>query len=143
MIEKIDWEDIKMVWERDLWPGREDIRPMSSMLWEGGYDVSIYERYQPCYFAYIAEGEIAGVNSGHQTCSESFRSRGLFVYPKYRGQGLAQKLLEAVIEKSIESECRFTWSFPKKTASTVYHNAGYTITDRCDVNNCYALKYNA
>ena len=62
--ETITFNDIQPVWEKQLWPNRQSpIKPMSSMLYKGGYDMDIYNLYTPTFFAVLNNsGKIIGVN---------------------------------------------------------------------------------
>jgi len=121
-------DDVMYIWHTELWPGRTDIRNMSSMSFLGGYDMAIYDQYSPRFAVATYRGEIVGVNSGHQVSATSYRSRGLWVNPGFRGFGLGIKLLKKIEEYAMEDNLLSVWSFPKSTALKTYINAGYQLT---------------
>lgn len=123
-------QDVLYIWHTELWPGRSDIRDMSSMILLGGYDMSIYSRYHPRFAVAMYQGEVIGVNSGHAVSDTAYRSRGLWVNPGFRGFGLGVKLLQKVEEFAREDGKVSVWSYPKDTALKTYISAGYqTIGD--------------
>lgn len=143
MIEIIDENTILPYW-RLLWPDRDQIPLMSSMLYKGGYNVSIYSKYKPTYFGFSIDGNIVGVNSGHRTNDTEFRSRGLFVLPQFRNKGIAVKLLHATIEQAKKEDCNTVWSVPRLLSLYTYEKAGFERTsdffetETC-LQNCYVL----
>lgn len=128
MIKQITFDEIYPVWDNDLWPERVSaIEPLNCMMFMGGWDSSVIEKYKPVFFAYIENGNIFGVNSGFQTSEHAFRSRGIWVYPEHRGKGIAKKLLDAVINYAKEeTTTNIVWSIPRKTAFIAYNVSGFS-----------------
>lgn len=128
MITYIDFETIYPIWRNFLWPERQSkIEPTSAMCFLGGYD-SNNLNYKPTYFAYYIDNQIVGVNSGHMCHDNSYRSRGLYVFPNYRNQGIAKNLLLASIEQGINSKAKLVWSYPKQSAIKAYQSAGFILS---------------
>ena len=145
-IEKIDFEIILPIWKDFLWPNRKtEIKPLSSMKYLGGYDMSIYD-YIPTFFAVFDNDKIIGVNSGFRTDINFYRSRGIFVFDNYRKLGISQKLFEVTESQAKEEGCSFLWSIPRKQAIASYLKFGFEKTsDWFDENmefgpNCYVCK---
>lgn len=144
-IKKITFEDVLPIWQTQLWPGRKDIKPMSSMVFLGGYNMSIYN-YVPTYWGIFKNGKLIGVNSGFRTDSNVYRSRGLYVFPEYRNQGLSKILLSATIDQGVEEGCNLIWSLPRKDALYAYEAVGFVkCSDWLSENmvsgpNCYVKK---
>lgn len=144
----VDFETILPIWEEKLWPGRNDpIRPMSSIKYQGGYDMSIYEKYQPTFFAvYNTIDEIIGVNSGHRTSDNLYRSRGIWVDPRYRLKGISGVLFCELYGQAMHEKCSALWSIPRKNALSAYEKYGFNRTsDFFDEGmefgpNCYVYK---
>lgn len=146
---KITFDQILPVWQHKLWPGREsEIKPMSSMVYEGGYDMNIYNLYTPTFWGIydIDSISLIAVNSGHRTSATVYRSRGLYVDPAYRGRQLASKLFKSIDEQALIEECEHVWSLPRKSAAFAYTSNGYNKTSPW-INsgmefgpNCYVLK---
>jgi len=126
----IEFEDIKDIWTNKLWPNREsEIKSMSSMTYKGGYDMEIYKKYLPTFFAvYNNNGKIIGVNSGHRTTDELYRSRGIWVDPAYRNQGVAGILFCETFGQAMKEQCKSVWSVPRKDALSAYKKVGFEQT---------------
>lgn len=126
----ITFEEIYPIWNDYLWKGRQSkIESHSCMTWPGSnsheYDQTIFD--QPVYFWGLRNhtGKIIAVNSGHPTSDDDFRSRGLWVHPLYRRQGLATELLEAAIGVAERSNCKRIWTIPRVESAEVYFRAGF------------------
>lgn len=141
MIKVMTWDEIHYIWSNHLWQGRSDIRPMSSMTYSGNYDISVYSKYTPVFLAYLVNGEVAGVNSGHRVSDIEYRSRGLYVFPKYRGMGIGIELLRALIPYATEDGCHYIWSLPKVSAINTYRSAGFVISDEDIVTDTGVNRY--
>lgn len=100
---------------------------------DGGYDMTVYQKYSPLFLAVRVDGQIVGVNSGHQISEHEFRSRGLFVSENWRRKGIGELLLRETIAMAREIKCRFCWSYPKSTALSVYLRAGYAVDPKKSV----------
>jgi GNAT superfamily N-acetyltransferase len=128
-LEEITFESIFPVWQKHLWKDRlSDIKPMSSMLYLGGYNMEIYKKFQPFFFFFFVNNELAGVNSCHQTDDKSMRSRGVFIFEKYRSLKLSRYLFDFVEDKAIKENCNNIWSLPRASAIKAYHSFGFNIT---------------
>lgn len=126
-IRLISFDEILPIWTNDLWQGRiSAIESNSAMCYLGGYDMANMDT-RPTFFAYYVDGEIAGVNSGHLCKDKHYRSRGLFVYEKFRGLGIGSKLLEATIEQGRIEDAILCWSFPRDTSWTTYQRVGFKL----------------
>lgn len=128
MITEIDFNSIYPVWKDFLWPTRTSkIETNSAMIYLGGIDISNMS-YCPTFFAYIVNNKIYGVNSGHKCKDQSYRSRGLYVFPEHRKNGIGSKLLLAVIAQAKKENCKFIWSYPKQSSWTSYQKVGFSLT---------------
>ena len=128
MIKKITYEDIEHIWKNYLWPERKSrIEPTSAMCYLNGYDLKNLN-FNPTFFAYIQDDDIAGVNSGHRCLDNGYRSRGLFVFPKYRHKGIGTSLLLETIRQGKSEQCTYVWSYPKHNSWGTYHKAGFTLS---------------
>lgn len=144
-LREIDWDTIRVVWEEKLWPGRKSpIEPVSSMLYLGGYDLSI-KHYPPFFLGIYLSGELVAVNSGVRTSKKQYRSRGLWVAPEARGNSFGKMLLNHTAAQGMEEGCETIWSIPRKSAMNTYEAAGFIATtpyfdeDMEFGPNCYAL----
>ena len=128
----------------DLWKGREDLRPVSSMTFDGGYDMKVYDLSYSCpsYWGWIEQDEIVGVYSVHMVNKIEGRSRGIWVHPDYRKQGIAGKLIHETVNWSRNHDLKFTWAFPRKTTLPIFEREGFAKTSDWigDVPNCYVRK---
>lgn len=145
-VRRISFEACKRIWQEKLWPGRKsEIKHMSSMQYLGEYDMSIYINYKPSFWGIYDGAKIIGVNSGHRTKDELYRSRGIWVDPDYRGKGLATMLFTALEEQARSERCTQMWSAPRKGSEYAYYSYGFKSTsDWFDEGmefgpNCYVL----
>lgn len=128
MIKEITFDEILPIWRDYLWPNRtSEITATSAMCYLGGYDL-VNMSYTPTFFAYVIEGKIAGVNSGHMCMNGRYRSRGLYVFDKFRGKGIGTKLLVATIEQARLEGATLCWSYPKDTSWSTYAKAGFELS---------------
>lgn len=145
MIETISFDEIYHIWRNDLWPERiSEITPSSAMCYMGGYDVENMKN-NPIFIAYKKREEIRGVNSLHLCIDGSYRSRGLFVYPKFRGEGIGIKLLIETINLAKEHNATFVWSYPKQASWKTYQHAGFSLSSPWETSelgfNAYCVKH--
>lgn len=128
MIQEIDWKIIQPVWSQHLWPNRSSpIETNSAMIYLNGIDMKNME-YIPTFFGYFHIDRLAGVNSGHMCADGTYRSRGLYVFPEYRGMGIGSKLLTATIDRAKNLNAKLVWSLPRKTSWSTYRRAGFVLT---------------
>jgi len=124
----ISWEEIHFIWQQYLWPNRiSAIEPTSAMHRLGGYDIKNMESV-PVFLGYISNNKIVGVNSGHACPNDlTYRSRGLWVDPLFRGQGIGQSLLAAVVKQGQSEGYNTVWSYPRQTSWTTYQSVGFSL----------------
>ena len=116
-IQKITFDEILPIWKK-LWEGRKSpIEPVTSMVYLGGYDLSIKTAYTPTFFGIHDDKKLVAVNSGVQTADKLYRIRGLYVEPEYRRKGFAIQLLETVCEQGLREECSEVWAMPRQATS--------------------------
>ena len=138
---------IKSVWEIELWPERKsEIKSMSSMAYLGGYNMNIYEEYNPTFFLIQLDNKIIGVNSGFKTAPYLYRSRGIWIDSNYRGKSISKKLFESLKTQAIKENCTHIWSIPRQSAWPAYKAFGFEQTSDWFNEgmefgpNCYVLK---
>jgi GNAT superfamily N-acetyltransferase len=142
-LEKISFHQILPIWDNYLWPNRiSEITPTSAMCYLGGYDLVNMDSI-PTFFAYMIDGEIAGVNGGHMCNDNEYRSRGLYVFEKFRGKGIGTALLKATIEQAVEEEAALCWSYPKDSSWNTYARAGFVLASEFEISengtNAYCM----
>ncbi len=125
----IDFPTIQEVWRTKLWPDRTSpIETHSAMMWPNlandQYDMKVFE-YTASFFGVFSDGTLVGVNSGHKTSDTHYRSRGLWVEPSFRKQGIAQMLFQMTEQQAIDENSLFVWSVPRKTALSAYQRFGF------------------
>lgn len=143
----ITFNEILQVWKDKLWISRKSkINPMSSMMYLGGHNMDIHKLYEPTFFGLFNNDQLIAVNSGHKTSDLLYRSRGLYVDPLYRGEGLASILFASTRHQAIKEGCTHIWSLPRKSALYAYTNNEYIQTsDWIEEGvefgpNCYVLQ---
>ncbi len=125
LIEKIDWKITNKIWMKHLWPDRvSKINKMSSMLYLGGFDLDIYNKYIPSFFGAYIDGVIVGVNSGHG-CNQTYRSRGLFVFQEYQNKGIARMLMNDLFVQAQNEGFTTVWSYPRFESLGFYEKLGF------------------
>ena len=126
----ITFETICHIWQKHLWQNRvSPIETHSAMTWpyDGNpieFDMDIFN-YEPSFFGVTANGRIVGVNSGHRTKDNIYRSRGIWVDPDVRKKGVAQLLFNATQKQAINEGCNMIWSIPRKSALPAYTKFGF------------------
>lgn len=126
-IAQISFEEILPIWNQFLWPNRTSkIESNSAMLLGGGYNMYNMGT-SATFFAYIVNDAIAGVNSGHMCADRHYRSRGLFVFPEYRNQGIGTELLLKTIGQGRLEGAELAWSYPKFESWNTYRKAGFEL----------------
>jgi len=127
MITEIDFETIRCIWKDYLWPSRTSaIETHSAMLLDGTFDIKNFNN-KVTFLVYYVNGSIAGCNSGHLCSDNSYRSRGLYVFPQYRKQGIGKKLLEHTINIGKKENANMIWSYPRYESWNTYQSAGFSL----------------
>ena len=81
---EITFEQICQIWQSELWPNRvSPIETHSAMTWpfDGNqleFDMDIFN-YDASFFGVYSKQVLVGVNSGHRTRDDLYRSRGIWV----------------------------------------------------------------
>ncbi len=146
MIYRISYEIAKEVWKQDLWSyGDGADKKYIKMKMKGKFDKTMAEK-TIFYWAYKLDDKIVGINSGYKSCDNYYRSRGLWVDPRFRGAGFAKSLLDVVIGESIFWNCKYIWSYPREESLSVYESMGFKKQSGFEVGtygfNCVAVKEN-
>lgn len=129
-LEHISWDQISLIWQTKLWPGRSSpIETHSAMTWpfdnnQDAYDMQVFT-YPAFFLGVFDNDDLVGVNSCHLSSKKHFRSRGLWVDPAHRGQGLAQMLFSATEELAKTNNADMIWSMPRQTALKSYQHFGF------------------
>lgn len=124
-IREIDWNEILPVWQLKLWPNRKSkIEKTSAMTFDGSIDMSFMIE-DSLFLGAFVDDTLVGVNSGHRAGINAFRSRGLYVDPLYRGNGIASSLLARTILIAALHKCTYVWTIPRKSSLPTYERAGF------------------
>ena len=146
MIYRVDFETIQKVWRKNLWvEGDSADKRYNRIKIDGKFDQNMAEK-TVMYWAYRLDDEIVGVNSGYKSCENYYRSRGLWVTPRFRGAGFAKSLLDVAIGESIFWNCKYIWSYPREESLGVYESMGFKKQGDFKIAdygfNCIAIKEN-
>lgn len=126
-IKTIEYLDILPIWTDYLWPNRTSpIEPNSGMLFLEGHTIKNMFM-TPTFFGYYINDKLIGVNSGHMCLDKTYRSRGLYVFPEYRGEGVGRILLKATVDQGFLENANFVWSYPRYTSWKTYESTGFII----------------
>lgn len=129
-IRKVDFQTVLPIWRNELWPDRKSpIESHSAMTWPYGdadtqYCMKVFD-YPATFWAAYHDDEIVGVNSGHRTAHNEYRSRGIWVHPDYRRKGISRMLFLDLEEQAIMEGCHVIWSIPRITGLPAYEAAGF------------------
>ena len=152
-ISRITFKEIDYIWKKHLWPNRSSaIETHSAMTWpfEGKpdqYDMKVFE-YPATFWGAYLDNKLVGVNSGHKTTDEQYRSRGIWVDPEYRKRGVAQMLFLMTAHQAKVEGCEMLWSIPRKIALPAYTKFGfetvgdYIVTETSEANIYVSLALN-
>lgn len=145
MIKELPYDTVYEFWKEYLWPERNTILPMSTMRYKDTAYDGILKNYNTTFFGYVINNTVVAVNSGHATSRIHYRSRGLYVMPKYRYNNIGTALLEYTTKLAARENKKYCWSLPRKTALKTYLNAGFEQTSdffetETSELNCYVIK---
>jgi len=127
IIKQINWEQIFSIWHDELWVGRKtEIKPTNGLKLLGGFDKNIEDNIST-FFGLFNNDELIGVNSGHTTIDNKYRSRGLFVKSEWRLLGASQLLLQAVEDQAKKESKNLLWSMPRKSSLAAYKKFGFIL----------------
>jgi len=145
MLKTLSWLEIYPIWAEYLWPIRSSpIEPSSAMCYLNGYDMANMAS-NPTFYGYIIDDTIVGVNSGHACPNQNnYRSRGLWVNSKYRGRGIGQQLLAAIIKQAQQERYTEIWSYPRRSSWPTYSAVGFKLvsdweTSETSEENAYCI----
>jgi len=126
-IVETDFDTINKIWTEHLWPSRiSKIETHSAMLLNKTYDIKNFDH--KVTFLLLYEGNhIAGCNSGHMCSDNTYRSRGLYVFPEYRKKGYATSLLKHTINIGKDEHACSVWSYPRYESWSSYGAAGFSL----------------
>jgi len=132
MIVQTDFETINLIWSKHLWPTRvSKIETHSAMLLDKTYDIKNFD-YLATFLVYYEDEKIAGCNSGHMCSDNTYRSRGLYVFPEYRKKGYGKALLEHTISLGKQQNASLIWSYPRFESWNTYQSAGFNLINEWD-----------
>jgi GNAT superfamily N-acetyltransferase len=127
MIVETHFENIKEIWYKHLWPNRiSKIESHSAMLLNSTYDIKNFD-YPATFLLYYDNDKIAGCNSGHMCSDNTYRSRGLYVFPEFRNKGYGKALLEHTINIGKQEHAKSIWSYPRFESWSTYNAAGFKL----------------
>jgi GNAT superfamily N-acetyltransferase len=126
---EITFSDILPLWQKQLWPHRTSkIETHSAMTWPwssgSDIDMSIFDREVIYWGAYYNQ-VLVGVNSGHGVSDTEYRSRGLWVQPEWRRNGIGLELLNHTCEHALDRDYAMIWSLPRVKSLNAYNQAGF------------------
>lgn len=130
-ITEINFLTILPIWQQILWKGRvSPILPVSTMMFMGGYDLSIRPNYtaQARFFgAYDQSGDLIGVFSGHPTSDTEYRARGFYVVPSFQDIGIGKNLVHAVVNAAAHAGRDVCWCLPRVGDVEFFEEQGFTV----------------
>ena len=128
-VREISFEQIFDIWSIFLWPNRQSRIDTHSSIVFGNipyiYDMSYFQSTPVFIGAFNNDNILLGVDSGHNAGQSMFRSRGLYVFPDYRGNGIGVALLEYIKQYGYKNNAFMCWSIPRLVSKNTYLNAGF------------------
>ena len=138
----LTWEEAREIWVTKLWPGRDDVEPITSMKYLGGYDLSL--KNEAVHFLGATYNDIpVGVNSYTRTGKSQWRSRGLWVDKEWRRLGVASGIMRGMFADILNRGGTTVWTLPRQDSYGFYAQMGFIQTTPYNEldwgHNCYAL----
>lgn len=133
-IQKAKFEDVLPFWQQQLWSERTTpIEAMSAIDPDGKIDPSFQSRKECAFFwqAVDSNNRVVGV-VGAQTMGGTYRSRGLWVDPTVRSQGIGRKLVGAVVTAARAQNKTSIWTMPRASSVDFYKKIGFKIKKTVD-----------
>ena len=128
---EVDYATVFPMWQNVLWPGRKSpIMPVSTMVFLGGYDLTIRPKYtdQARFFGvYDESANLVGVFSGHPTSETEYRARGLCVVPSFQDIGIGTNLDNVVTRAAAEAGREVCWCLPRIANTQFFQTCGYSV----------------
>ena len=155
MVRQLTFEQIKKIWESDLWSDKskievlkdgvfqpQEIKPMSCMVFNNlnRLDENIFNIYDPLFLGYDNDG-IKAVNSGHRTSVLHYRTRGALCDLDSRRKGYSDALMQSLEEDAVDLGCELIWTFSKTSSIPFYESCGFEKTGQGNKTNWYMYKY--
>ena len=138
-IKKITWEQTRDMWKMHM--PNMSIEPTSAMTCPSSItlndnyeqqEIDTYDlqnqNFTPTFWGAFDNDVLVGVNSGHMTLYNLYRSRGLYVEKEYRGYAIGQKLLLKTISQGYFEKAIGVWSYPNWNAWSTYHHVEYMLS---------------
>lgn len=131
-VRRISYEEIIPAWNK-LWKGRDNFSHSQMQMREGHAKcnefkftgVGVFEKKPNPKNSYEFTEKLVGVNAGHRSAKGEYRTRGLWVDPNYRGNGIAQQTFAFLETQAMNENCRWLWSYPRLSSLPAYMKAGY------------------
>lgn len=128
---EVDFDTVLPFWRDRLWPGRgSPIRPVSTMTFLGGYDLTIKQQKARFFAAYRNGGQMIGVFSGHPTSDTHYRARGLYVIPEYQQMDIGTNLVRQVVIAAAEANRDVCWCIPRVYNTDFFQKCGFSIASK-------------
>ena len=155
-VEEISFEEIKEIWERELWPNKKNgVAKANEWTWywlqtELGKDKQMAKDAEPTFAGIRSNKKIVAVNSCYYSNSKGvfdyWRSRGLWVHPDFRRQKYSTVILTWCLEHAKLKGGHWMWTVPRQSAMPAYQNVGFIqqsdwFDDGQFGPNCIASKY--
>ena len=129
--ELCEFSDVEPIWREELWPHRTSvIETHSAMQWPYGevlpeYNPDVYS-FTPSFVCVRHGSDIVAVNSGHLTTPEYYRTRGIWVHPDHRSQGLAQLTYDHLLKIAQSESAIMMWCIPRSTSLQMHVRWGFS-----------------
>ncbi len=140
-----NFQSILPLWQKELWPGRDDIEGYSWMKFGGGHYENFYNPEKKFWLALDKDKKVGVISAHSLPDQESIRIRGLWVHKDYRRKNIGSLLISQAIDWALDRGVDSIWTYPRKEAWSVYEKHGFVsdtfwIEDEKGLEHCYASK---
>lgn len=120
IVSETDFKTVFRFWRNCLWPHRrEPIEPTSALLFKKGIDMD-YQSAEVFFKKIELKGLIVGVCSGQRTSFKEFRSRGLWVSPRFRRKKIGTKLFQSIEKEAQKRDGSRLWTLARYSSKHFY-----------------------
>lgn len=122
-IKIVDFKTILPYWHI-LWPHMKQITETSPIDFGGNFNTEI-NKNEVIFLAVYINNRIVGVNSILKTSKQFCRSRGLWVDPLKRKQGIGTSILKECESIALKNSFKIMWSMPRQSSLDFYLKNGF------------------
>lgn len=134
-IRALGFDDVSPLWHK-AWPDNPaNVKPVNTATFMFTYGINGYDSRIPFgeihFYGAFVEGLLVGVNSCYKsTPTYWMRTRGLYVEPEFRGNGIGGQLIDHGLALASEYKCSYLWGYPRCTSWPLWKSKGFKATGK-------------